>query len=510
MHKPKAEIYILFSFILLKLILVFVFRNPVYELHRDEFLHLDQGGHLAPGYLSVPPVTSLFAWLIRLLGNGEIWVRLIPAFIGCGTLIFSWLIVGELKGNLYAKFLVALAVMCSAIQRLDMLFQPNAFDIFSWTALFYFLICYFNYEKPKYLYLAAVCVAVGFLNKYSILFLIMGLVPALLITPQRKIFANKHLYLAVLLALVIISPNIIWQFQNHFPVVHHMNELAERQLVNVSRLDFMKSQLLFVICDVLIILGAIVAFIFYRPFRPYRWIGLTYVFTIGLFLYFKAKSYYSVGLYPVLLAVGSAYIAAVFTKRWMRIALPVFIVLLYLPAIPLTFPLYSPQKMVSKKERFAPFGILRWEDGKNHDLPQDFADMQGWKELAGIVDSMYTAIPDKANTIILTDNYGQAGAINYYTKVKGLQAVSFNADYINWFKLDAPIHHVILIKDTGDRDPERKREKIFFDRVEVVGMIRNNLAREYETKVFLLDGPKIDVNRLLKEEIVWRKQDMAE
>lgn len=510
MHKPKTEIYILFSFILLKLILVFVFINPVYELHRDEFLHLDQGSHLAPGYLSVPPVTSLFAWLIRLLGNGEIWVRLIPAFIGCGTLIFSWLIAGELKGNLYAKFLVAVAILCSAIQRLDMLFQPNAFDVLSWTAVFYYFICYFNYEKPKHLYAAAVCLAIGFLNKYSILFLVMGLVPALLITPQRKIFANKHLYLAVLLALVIISPNIIWQFQNHFPVVHHMKELAERQLVNVSRIEFLKSQWLYFVCDTLILLGVIAGFIFYKPFRKYGWIGLTYIFTIGFFLYFKAKSYYSIGLYPVLLALGCVYIEAAFAKRWVRIALPVFVVLLYLPLIPLMFPVYSPQKMVTKKEQFEPFGILRWEDGKNHDLPQDLADMQGWKELAGIVDSVYAAIPEKANTFIVTDNYGQAGAINYYTKTKGLQAVSFNADYMNWFKLDEPIRYVILVKDTWDKDTGRRREKIFFDKVEMVGMIRNNLAREYETKVFLLEGPKIDVNRLLREEIVSRKQDMAE
>jgi hypothetical protein len=260
----------------------------------------------------------------------------------------------------------------------------------------------------------------------------------------------------------------------------------------------------------LIILGAIAAFVFYKPFRPYRWIGLTYIFTILLFLYFKAKSYYSVGLYPVLLAVGSAYIAAVFTKRWQRIALPVFIVLLYLPGIPLMFPIYSPQKMVTKKERFAPFGILRWEDGKNHDLPQDFADMQGWKELAGIVDSLYNTIPEKANTIIITDNYGQAGAINYYTKIRGLQAVSFNADYMNWFKLDEPIRYVILVKDTWDRDPDRRREKVFFEKVEVKGQIRNHLAREYATKVFLLEGPKIDVNRIITEEIVGRKQDMAE
>jgi hypothetical protein len=73
--------------------------------------------------------------------------------------------------------------------------------------------------------------------------------------------------------------------------------------------------------------------------------------------------------------------------------------------------------------------LLRWEDGKDHLLPQDFADMLGWKELALKVDSAYLKLPNKDNTLILCDNYGQAGAINFYTRQK-LRAVSFNADYI--------------------------------------------------------------------------------
>jgi hypothetical protein len=75
-------------------------------------------------------------------------------------------------------------------------------------------------------------------------------------------------------------------------------------------------------------------------------------------------------------------------------------------------------------------GLLRWEDGKDHDLPQDFADMIGWHELAKIVDDAYEPLPDKINTIVLCDNYGQAGAINYYSKFPEMHAVSFSTDYI--------------------------------------------------------------------------------
>jgi hypothetical protein len=48
------------------------------------------------------------------------------------------------------------------------------------------------------------------------------------------------------------------------------------------------------------------------------------------------------------------------------------------------------------------FGAMyRWEDGKNHTLPQDFADMIGWKELAVKVDSICSELPNLAHTFIL-------------------------------------------------------------------------------------------------------------
>ncbi|NJK97232.1 MAG: hypothetical protein HC905_22050 [Bacteroidales bacterium] len=54
--------------------------------------------------------------------------------------------------------------------------------------------------------------------------------------------------------------------------------------------------------------------------------------------------------------------------------------LLAIPVIPLSLPLLS----LSETEKYtAPIADLtnRWEDGKIYPLPQDFADMTGWKEL---------------------------------------------------------------------------------------------------------------------------------
>jgi 4-amino-4-deoxy-L-arabinose transferase-like glycosyltransferase len=95
-----------------------------------------------------------------------------------------------------------------------------------------------KYRKVKWLYWGAIVFGFGILSKYNIVFLALGFIPAILVTKQRKIFTNPHVYWSVLIALMIISPNLFWQYHNGFPVIHHMKELSETQLVNVNRLDF--------------------------------------------------------------------------------------------------------------------------------------------------------------------------------------------------------------------------------------------------------------------------------
>lgn len=63
---------------------------------------------------------------------------------------------------------------------------------------------------------------------------------------------------------------------------------------------------------------------------------------------------------------------------------------------------------------FPPWGKRAWEDGKNHNLPQDFADMLGWKEMADKSLAAYRMIPENElkNTLVICNNYGQAGALS--------------------------------------------------------------------------------------------------
>jgi hypothetical protein len=318
---------------------------------------------------------------------------------------------------------------------------------------------------------------------------------------------RKQTLISILIGFIIILPNLVWQIQHGFPVIHHMKELADTQLVNVNRGDFLKEQLLFFLGFSWLFLFTLYALARNPEFKRLRWIGYSYLFTIILFIYLQAKGYYAIGLYPVLIAVGSVQLEkALSFGRWryLRPILYASLILFFITFIKIAFPVLTPEQIHANDSMYRNLGLLRWEDGKDHLLPQDFADMVGWKEMAQKVDSSYALLQGKGYTLVLTDNYGQAGAINYYSKIPGMHAVSMNADYINWIPYNENIKNLILVQESTDDDPGRTRERKFFQAVIPGGEVLNPWAREKGTKIYSCLGALQPIGPILKEEAAGR------
>ncbi|MFD2742592.1 MULTISPECIES: glycosyltransferase family 39 protein [Sphingobacterium] len=499
---------ILICFIVFKVVLQYTLIGPEYDLQRDEFLHLDQANHLAWGYTSVPPVTSWISYFIKLLGNTVFWVKFFPALFGALTMVVVWKTIEVLKGDFFALILGASCITFSVLLRLNTLYQPNSLDVLCWTTFYFFLIKYLHRRQAKWMYLLAITFAIGFLNKYNIAFLILGIVPAAIISGERKIWTDRSLYIGVALAFVLILPNLIWQYNHDFPVFHHLKELADTHLVHVSRWSFARSQLLFFPITFPIIIIGLYALMRYPDFQKYQLYLWSFLLTIFIFLFFKAKDYYAIGLYPIYFAFGSVYISSLLPRRAstairaILIALPI---IGFIPMYQLAFPNKSPDYITQHPAPYRAFGLLTWEDGKEHSLPQDFADMLGWKELARMVDSVYANIPNSRNTLVLCDNYGQAGAINYYSR-KGIRAVSFNADYLHWFDFSVPYYNLIRVGSGRESDQEMAKTAPYFRQAMYVGSITNRHAREFGTAILCFIEAKIDVNKQLQAEINAQKR----
>jgi len=480
--------WILLIIVIIKFILQYIVVNPVYELHRDEFLHLDQANHLAFGYISVPPFTSLISRIIMLLGGDIFWVRFFPALFGALTIVFVWMIVDTTGGGIYSKILASTALLFSVLIRINMLFQPSSFDILIWTVIFYLLIKFIQSEESKWLFQLSFIITIGLYNKYNLAFLIIGLIISLLLTSQRKVFSNISLWKAVLITTLLFLPNVIWQIVNHFPVVHHMRVLKATQLDNNSSLGFLRSQIMFFFGSLPLTIVALFAFIRYKPYKKFRFVGIAFLVVMGLFAYLKAKDYYAIGLFPVLFALGSVYFERTLSGIWK----PVIISLLFCLNLTsfifiskLVFPVLTPTEIRNNSKPFEKLGLLRWEDGKNHSLPQDFSDMIGWREMADISLRAYNLIPENEleNTLIFCDNYGQTGALNYYNRHKMPEAYSFSTDYIYWLPHLKKIRNILLV---GKRP--RKEVTDMFSEVKLIGVVENEYSREKGTSVFLMTG----------------------
>lgn len=482
--------WLLLVFLIGKLVLQFIVVNSAYELHRDEFLYLDQASHLSAGYISVPPLTSWVSALIFSLGGSVFWVRFFPALFGAFTILFAWLTVEELGGKIYSKVLVSCALLFSVFVRLDILFQPNSFDILAWTAAFYFLIRYVRTQKPLWLFCLVLTFTLGIYNKYNIVFLLIGMLAALLLTDQRKTLTNKHFYRGLLLGFILLLPNIIWQINNHFPVVHHMMALKRTQLDYTSPGGFLIDQLMFIGGSIALVIAAFAGFLFHKPFKPYRVVGMTYLMVMVLFLVLKAKSYYAIGLYPVLLVFGGVYLETILSRGWRKYVIGLLVLanlVTFILIYKLVFPVLKPADIIANRDQFERLGMLKWNDGKNHHLPQDFADMQGWKEMAAKALLAYEMIPEneREQTLVFCDNYGQAGAINYYNRDKMPQAYSFNTDYIFWLPRLELIKNVVLVGDTPD-----EQTTAMFSGFQLIATVQCEYAIEKNTPIYLFTGAK--------------------
>lgn len=481
---------LLIVFVAIKMIIQFFAVSPDYELHRDEFLYLDQANHLSAGYICVPPLSSWVSSVIFFLGGSEFLIRFFPALFGAITLIFAWLTIEEIGGKIYSKILVSCAFIFSVFVRINILFQPNSFDILAWTSIFYFVVRYIRTEENKWLLYLMIAFVFGFYNKYNVGFLLCGLFLSFVITEHRKIFVNKYLYISLLIGLVLILPNLYWQISNNFPVFYHMMALKRTQLDYTDTSGFFIDQLMYMSGSLLVIVAALVGLFFYKKFENYRLIGLSYIFVILIFTFLKAKSYYALGLYPVLLVFGAVYLESVLTELRKKIIFDLLILINLITFIciyDIILPIKSPEFILANREKYEKLGLLKWNDGKNHQLPQDFADMLGWKEMAEKALSAYQMIPsqEKDQTLIWCDNYGQAGALNYYNRNKTPEAYSASTDYIFWMPRMTVIKNVLLI---GNKPDENTLS--MFNSYKSAGVVENPFAIEKNTGIYLLMGAK--------------------
>ena len=474
-------------------LLIHLFTSGRYGIFRDEMYGLACARHLDWGYISHPPVGIVITWIAsHVFGDSLLGLRLLPALAGAALVVLTGRVVRELGGRVFSQSLAALAVCVAPIYLIfDHWLMMNAFEPLIWLGCFYFLLRLINSNDGRYWLGFGALAGLGLETKYSILFLIIGVLLGLALTQERKRLSDRRLWLGLLICGAIALPNFLWQMHRGFPFLEHLHHVA------ASGRDVVRKPVDFILDQMLIMepmtaplwLGGVVWLLLGRQRGRYGVFGWTFVVVLGAFIALRGKNYYVSPVYPIVLAAGSVAleeVTEVRDRRWVRSAYAALVAVSGVVLMPLTVPLLSPEARIRYERALNLGAIVVFEHQNNGPLPQYCADEFGWEEMVREVARVYHALlpADQKRTAIFSNDWGDASAIDYFGPRWGLPSAICNRDsYWDWGPGNWTGEIVIVLRSDGTGD--RKH----FATVEKVGHVEHPYSRRDEWyDIFLCRG----------------------
>lgn len=409
---------------------------------RDELYYMAAAQHLSPGYVEFPPFVALATGLSRaILGSSVLAMRLLPALAGAAIILLTADVVTELGGGPLAQVLAAVAIALGPvfIGSSDLL-TMDIFDQLWWALAAWVLVRLIKRQQPR-LWLAFGLVAgIGLLTKLTMGLFVAALLLGLLLSNQRRLLFNRWLVIAGLIALGILSPYLVWQAGHGFPVLEYTRAyFSGDKTYQATPVEYFIQQ--FVPLNPLALplwLGGLY-FLFFTPSgRPYRAFGWAYLFLYAWFMLEKAKYYWLTPAYPMLFAAGAyglEQLTATFGAGRLKWMSPAYLSVLAISGallVPFAIPLLPPETYIKIS---AGTSEIKTENLPSSALPQAFADRYGWMEMAVAVKAAYDRLTpqEQAEACVVTSNYGEAAAIDFYGPALGLpKAISGHNSYFIW------------------------------------------------------------------------------
>ena len=471
---------------------------------RDEFYYIACGRHLAWGYVDHGPIVALQARLAEtLFGRSLAGLRALSALAGSGrvflTGVLAWALGGRRPGQALAMFSVALAPQYLA---LDGFLSMNSCESLFWMTALLALILIATGRSPKLWLLFGAAAGLGILNKPSMAFFLVALLAAMLLT-RRDLLATRWLLAALTLMAVILAPYVHWQIANHWPTWEFLhNGRVENKNKALPPLQFLLIQVQNL--DPASALIWIPGLVWLLRRKPWRFLGLTYLFFLCGMMALHAKDYYVIPIYPILFAAGGlAWEHRFATRRLVQenraFAFPVATAtlgLITLATLPMDTPVLRPAAWI-RYARATHQAPAESENTPTGPLPQFYADRFGWQEEVSTIQRAYDALSptDQQRAVILTDNYGEAGAIDFLGHNLPPARCGQNNYYL-WGPGQKPGEILFLVETTTQQHLES-----FGGQVTRLGTIGTDYAMPYEKRrsIWLLRDPHLIIQSVFPD-----------
>lgn len=433
-----------------------------YGLFRDELYYVACSDHLGAGYIDHPPLIAFITWLERhALGDSMIALRFLPAVAGAGLVLMTGILARELGGGRFAQGMAALAVFFVPYYLiLQHWLTMNAFEPLIWTACAWCVARAINTGEGRPWLLFGFIAGVGLENKYSILFLAVGIIAGLALTRERRFLANGWLWLGVAVSMVIFAPNLVWLVRHDFPFLTLMHN------VRSSGRDVSRAPISFILDQAMVHgpllfplwLGGLLWLLLGSQGRRYRVLGIAFLFVFAALLLLKGKNYYVSPVYAMMLAAGSVALESATASRFRpaRWIYATAVAAFGLVVLPTAVPILPPATFLDY-EAVLCYPLPVAEHQRTGVLPQYFADEFGWQEMVQKTSEAFHRLTpeEQGKAVVFANNYGEAAAIDFYGPALGLpKAVCGHQSYSLWKPTVAKGDVFLVLGSDGAGDRE--------------------------------------------------------
>jgi hypothetical protein len=503
---PKGEIVVILAFALAALgfhLLVNAFGG--YGIFRDEYYYIACSKRLAAGYVDHPPLAMfLMAAGRALFGATEFGIRVLPAIAHALFVALAGLIARRLGGRRTAVVLACLSIfLAPIIIGHTSIFQMNAFAYLFWAMAAYLLVLIVDRSRPGLWVLLGVVMGIGLLNKIDFLWFGAGLGAGLLLTDLRKHLSTPWPYVAAGIALLFFSPFILWNITHDFAHLEFIRNASAGKYSGLSRLDFLAGQAVFLNpVNMLFWVPGLLWLLFGREGKRYRVLGIIYLTAFAVLLANPhSKAEYLAPAYVMLLAAGGVAIerwASRGRRVWAAASLAALSALTSLLMMPMAVPILPVETFIRYQTALGAEPSTS-ERQELSELPQFYADMFGWEEMARDVSAVYLSLPEseRLSAVVLAQNYGEAGALEYYSPKYPLPSVVCpHNSYWYWGYPKEVIRNVIVLR--GNEEDHKKN----CDEVTVAAVHTCRYCMPYENnmRIFVCRGLRVSLAEIWKRD----------
>ncbi len=225
-RKPATAVALMIA-LLVVLRLIVVIASPL-EIGPDEAQYWRWSRTLDFGYYSKPP---LIAWVIAVstavFGNAEWAIRLFSPILHGVAAWFLFLLGRRIFDNRTGAWAAAIYLMMPGVWLSSTIMSTDVVLLPAWSAALYFL--WRLREQPSLAHgvLAGAAIGLAMLGKYAAVYLFAAPVLAALFDREmRKALLSPAGVVTAVTAVLVLSPNLIWNATNGFATLSHTADNA--------------------------------------------------------------------------------------------------------------------------------------------------------------------------------------------------------------------------------------------------------------------------------------------